>query len=286
MPAAGATMVASVRSCSRRAISASMVSTRARDAATSSGLAPALRRATTAVAAAHAIGRGLDPRLGKLAASDRVIALLLGAGAVLQQLHEARFVSAGGDELGFRRLLICRGGRDLRLGLPHILDARPGLDQPDVRDGTRPIGAGTLQREVDVGRRQRREGRAGGHARALDRLDRGDPAGHLGGDADLGRFDVPRGSRRRRAGRSATRAEQHGDERRDQRARDEGPRSHDRRLPVGFGERDGRLCVGGDGASIASVAVRTWATMSSSPGVSSPAGPSALKRSRTGADAT
>ena len=94
-------------------------------AASSSGSRAGLQAIERRRGGAHAIGGGLDPRLGELAPGHRVVALLLRAGAVPQQLLESRFVGARRGQLGFRRLLIGGRGGDLRLGLLNVLDARP-----------------------------------------------------------------------------------------------------------------------------------------------------------------
>ena len=83
---------------------------------------------------------------------DGVVALLLRAGAVAQELLEPRFVVARGRQFRLRRVLV--GGRrgDLRLGLLNVLGPRAGLQQPQLRLRLRAVGLRARDREIRVGR--------------------------------------------------------------------------------------------------------------------------------------
>ena len=137
---------------SRIAICASTAATRASAASISSRRAPALSRASVSLAARDALARGLDPFPRHVPPRHGVVALLARAGVRGQQRLEALDVELGGGELGRGGALLGPGGSDLRLGLPDVLDAGPGTQQPKLGVGLIAFGACAGQRELRVGR--------------------------------------------------------------------------------------------------------------------------------------
>ena len=88
------------------------------------------------------------------------------------------------------------GGIDLRLGLTDVLDARAGLEQPQLRDGGRPIGAAALDLQLGVARVELRDEVAAIEAIAFGHPQLEDPSTDFRRDVHLGRLDVTGDSQR------------------------------------------------------------------------------------------
>ena len=139
----------------------------------------------------HALGgrtltlaRHVHPRL-------RFVALLPGACVRLEERLESLEVQRGGAQVRLDGLCFRLGGLHLRLGLPDVLLASAGLQQPELSVRGCALGARTLDLQLRVARIEARHRIARGHAIALldGKLD--DPAADLWRDLHFGRLHMP-----------------------------------------------------------------------------------------------
>ena len=102
--------------------------------------------------AAHALRGAALPLARHVHSRLGIVALLLRAGVGLEQRLEAIQIELRRLQIGLDRRDVRLGGIHLRLGLANVLDARAGLEQPQLRHGGGAIGAAALNLQLGVAR--------------------------------------------------------------------------------------------------------------------------------------